>query len=62
MPGQRSSTAHDVARGRQSEIDFINGYVVREGERLGVPTPVNRVLHSLVKVKDAAAPQHPQPS
>jgi 2-dehydropantoate 2-reductase len=62
MPGQRSSTAHDVARGRQSEIDFINGYVVREGERLGVPTPVNRLLHSLVKVKDAAAPQHPQPS
>jgi len=55
MAGQRSSTAHDVARGRQSEIDFINGYVVREGERLGVATPVNRVLHSLVKVKDAAA-------
>ena len=52
MAGQLSSTARDLARGRRSEIDFINGYVVREGERLGVATPVNRVLHSLVRVKD----------
>ncbi len=56
MAGQRSSTAHDVARGRRSEIDFINGYVIREGERLGVATPVNRVLHSLVRMKDDALP------
>jgi 2-dehydropantoate 2-reductase len=57
MAGQVSSTAHDVARGRRSEIDFINGYVVREGERLGVETPVNRLLHSLVTVKDAMLPE-----
>ena len=56
MPGQRSSTAQDVARGRRSEIDFINGYVVREGERLGIPTPANRVLHALVRAKDDALP------
>jgi len=56
MPGQRSSTAQDVARGRRSEIDFINGYVVREGERLGIATPANRVLHALVKAKDDALP------
>jgi 2-dehydropantoate 2-reductase len=56
MSGQRSSTAHDVARGKRSEIDYINGYVVREGERLGIPTPVNRLLHTLVKVKDDAVP------
>jgi 2-dehydropantoate 2-reductase len=55
MAGQHSSTARDVARGRQSEIDFINGYLVREGGRLGIATPVNRLLHSLVKVKDLAA-------
>lgn len=54
MPGQRSSTAQDVARGRRSEIDFINGHVVREGERLGIATPVNRLLHALVKVRDDA--------
>lgn len=55
MPGQRSSTAQDVARGKPSEIDFINGLVVREGARLGVATPVNRVLHGLVKLRDDAA-------
>jgi 2-dehydropantoate 2-reductase len=54
MSGQLSSTARDVARGHRSEIDFINGFVVREGERLGIATPVNRVLHSLVRVKDDA--------
>lgn len=56
MPGQRSSTAQDLARGRRSEIDFINGYVVREGERLGIATPVNRVLHALVRTRDDALP------
>ncbi|MFA7505897.1 MAG: 2-dehydropantoate 2-reductase [Burkholderiaceae bacterium] len=56
MPAQRSSTAQDVARGRRSEIDFINGYVLREGERLGIATPVNRVLHALVRAKDDALP------
>lgn len=50
MAEQRSSTAQDVARGKRTEIDHLNGYVVREGERLGVPTPVNRVLHALVKM------------
>ena len=54
MAGQRSSTAQDVARGRRTEIDFINGYVVRQGERLGINAPINRLLHSLVKIKDDA--------
>ena len=50
MPGQSSSTAQDLARGRASEIDHLNGYVVRTGERLGVATPANRVLHAAVKL------------
>lgn len=50
MPTQQSSTAQDLARGRRSEIDQLNGWLVRRGEALGVPTPVNRALHGLVKL------------
>jgi 2-dehydropantoate 2-reductase len=49
MPGQYSSTAQDVARHKPSEIDHLNGYVMRRGAARGVPTPANRVLHTLVK-------------
>ena len=50
MPGQLSSTAQDLARGKRSEIDHLNGYVVRKSEALGIATPVNRVLYALVKL------------
>ncbi|KON80677.1 2-dehydropantoate 2-reductase [Azoarcus sp. PA01] len=50
MPTQFSSTAQDLARGKRSEIDHLNGYVLRKGEACGIATPVNRVLHSLVKL------------
>lgn len=54
MPTQRSSTAQDLARGRPTEIDHLNGYVVRRGDDLGVPTPVNRVLLLLVRALERA--------
>jgi 2-dehydropantoate 2-reductase len=53
MPSQYSSTAQDLARGKPTEIDFLNGYVVRRGEALGIPTPANRVLWALVKLLEA---------
>jgi 2-dehydropantoate 2-reductase len=53
MATQISSTAHDVARGRKSEIDHINGYVLRRGEALDIATPVNRALHALVRLIEA---------
>jgi len=53
MPNQLSSTAQDLARGRQSEIDHLNGVVVRKGAALGVPTPANRVLLALVKLLES---------
>ncbi|MCJ2011191.1 ketopantoate reductase family protein [Methylobacterium sp. J-076] len=52
MAEQRSSTAQDLSRARRTEIDHLNGHVVREGERLGIPTPANRVLHTLVKLAE----------
>jgi 2-dehydropantoate 2-reductase len=50
MPNQLSSTAQDLARGKRSEIDHLNGYILRKGEALGIATPVNRLLHSLVRL------------
>jgi 2-dehydropantoate 2-reductase len=50
MPGQFSSTAQDLARGKPTEIDHLNGLVVRKGEAVRVPTPTNRLLVALVKV------------
>ncbi|MGE5640626.1 MAG: ketopantoate reductase family protein [Clostridia bacterium] len=54
MPAQFSSTAQDLAKGKPSEIDHLNGLVVRKGEALGVATPVNRALHALVKLRESA--------
>jgi 2-dehydropantoate 2-reductase len=57
MPSQCSSTAQDLARGKPSEIDHLNGLVVRRGEVLGVPTPANRVLLVLVKLLEGKRQQ-----
>jgi 2-dehydropantoate 2-reductase len=42
--GNRSSMLQDVERGAPTEIDALNGAVILEGRRLGVPTPVNEWL------------------
>jgi len=53
MSGTRSSTAQDMGRGKRTEIDSLNGYVARLGADLGVPTPVNHTLYTLVKLQEA---------
>ena len=50
LPAQYSSTAQDLARGKPTEIDYLNGHIVRRGEALGIATPVNRTLWALVKL------------
>jgi 2-dehydropantoate 2-reductase len=50
VPGQYSSTAQDLARGKRTEIDHLNGLIVRRGEALGVATPANRLLYAIVKL------------
>ncbi|MEZ5645156.1 MAG: ketopantoate reductase family protein [Burkholderiaceae bacterium] len=54
MPTQYSSTAQDLMRGKPSEIDHLNGYVVQRGQALGVPTPANRALWVVVRLAESA--------
>lgn len=48
----RASTLQDVEAHRKTEVDALNGVIVRLGERFGVPTPVNRTLLDLVHAKE----------
>jgi 2-dehydropantoate 2-reductase len=53
-----SSTAQDLARGKRTEIDSLNGYVVRRGKELGIATPASFTLFALIKLlEDKAAEQ-----
>ncbi len=52
----RSSMLQDILRGTPTEIETINGAIVREGQRLGVPTPFNAFLCDLVTALEATAP------
>ncbi len=51
----RASMAQDVAKGRRTEIDYMNGHVVDEGRKAGVPTPVSGAVVDLVREIDAGA-------
>jgi 2-dehydropantoate 2-reductase len=52
MPVTVSSTAQDIRKGKRTEIDHLNGAVVRHGEALGIATPVNRTLNALIKLRE----------
>jgi len=39
----------DVLKKRKTEIDFINGAIVREGEKLNLSTPANQIITELIK-------------
>lgn len=49
-----SSMLQDVLNKKRTEIDFINGAIVRQGKALGIATPVNEVLTNLVKTIEAS--------
>jgi 2-dehydropantoate 2-reductase len=48
-PEFKASILQDIEKGSRTEIDFINGSVVRLGERHGIPTPVNKALVAGIK-------------
>jgi 2-dehydropantoate 2-reductase len=50
-----SSMQQDLLQGRRTEIDFLNGAVVRLGESFGIPCPVNQALTTIIRQMDSAA-------
>jgi len=49
-PGKhKASMLQDVLARRQTEVDFMNGAIVQWGEKVGIPTPLNKALWALVK-------------
>jgi 2-dehydropantoate 2-reductase len=44
-----SSMHHDLDRGNRLELDYLSGDVAARGERLGVPTPVNRTIAAVLR-------------
>ena len=44
-----ASVGQDLRKGKRTEIDYLNGYIVSLGRRYGVPTPVNHCIYALVK-------------
>jgi 2-dehydropantoate 2-reductase len=49
LAGGRPSMLQDVMRGRRTEVDYLNGYVVEQGRRVGVKTPFNEAVVRLVR-------------
>lgn len=46
---QRPSMAQDIAKGRRTETDFINGFVAERGAGIGVPAPLHAKMNELVR-------------
>ena len=57
----RASMAQDVAKGRRSEVDHLNGLVADKGREAGIPTPVNHATVEVMRDIDAGRVQ-PDPS
>jgi 2-dehydropantoate 2-reductase len=59
---QRPSMAQDIGKGRRTEIDFMNGFIVDKGKMLGIPTPSHERLVELVRRLErgeiSATPSH----
>jgi 2-dehydropantoate 2-reductase len=45
-----TSAIHDVSRKNKTEVDFLNGAVYREGQKLGIPTPYNETIWRMTRI------------
>jgi 2-dehydropantoate 2-reductase len=48
----KSSMLQDIENNRKTEIDYINGAIIKFGEKHNVPTPMNKIIYELIKVKE----------
>jgi 2-dehydropantoate 2-reductase len=55
----RSSMADDLAAGRKTEVDYINGELVALANRLGLEAPINRCIVELIRKAESGAPPLP---
>ena len=54
MAATRSSTSQDMIRGKKTEIDSLNGFIVRRARELNIAVPVNHALFTLVKLAEGS--------
>ncbi|MBN8872498.1 MAG: 2-dehydropantoate 2-reductase [Rhodospirillales bacterium] len=60
-PYQRPSMAQDMAKGRRTEIELMNGYIASEGARVGVPAPTHEMLtRQVLRVERGEIPPRPE--
>lgn len=45
----KPSMWQDIEKGRKTEVDFVNGYVVKKGKEIGIPTPINDLVTRIIK-------------
>ena len=50
MATQKSSTGQDIARRKPTEIDDLNGFIVKKAKHYGIETPANQAVYALVKM------------
>ncbi len=58
--GTTASTQRDIMNGKPSELENFNGYIVKQGEKLGVETPVNRCIYECLKPMEEQARKTPE--
>jgi 2-dehydropantoate 2-reductase len=60
-PYQRPSMAQDMAKGRRTEIELMNGFVASEGARVGVRAPANEMItRQVLRVERGELPPRPE--
>jgi 2-dehydropantoate 2-reductase len=58
---QRPSMGQDILKGRRTEIEFINGFIVKKGSEIGRPAPAHAALVEVVKrVERGEIPPRPE--